>query len=156
MVGEPFTSLWVYSRAVVSSTPSIRQRVLIEDIPREEAIMKDLSSLYVATFGVVFLAYVLKNLPRFSTSIHWLSFLNKEHFFRKVIDVSEREKLQPSLVLSALALATLLQSSELGLGHDGRVRALWLRDSAQSYLEASWAASAIDSSLAQAAMVRES
>ncbi|KAH8119434.1 hypothetical protein DFH11DRAFT_1501181 [Phellopilus nigrolimitatus] len=89
----------------------------------------------------------------FGSNIHWLSFLNEHHFFRRLSDPFEREKLQPSLVLSALALATLLQSSELGLGHGGRERALWLRDTAQSYLEAAWTASPIDPSLAQAAML---
>ncbi|KAI5123891.1 hypothetical protein M0805_005707 [Coniferiporia weirii] len=100
----------------------------------EAEIMKDLSFL-------------------FNSSIHWLSFLNERHFFRRLSDRSEREKLQPSLVLSALALATLLQSSELGLGMRGRERALWLRDTAQSYLESSWNSSSVDPSLAQAAML---
>lgn len=94
-------------------------------------------------------------LPSFNNSIHWLSFLNERHFFRTLLDSSEREKMQPSLVLSALALATLLQSSELGLSQRGRERALWLRDAAQSFLESSWNASIVDPSLAQAAMVSE-
>ncbi|THG92671.1 hypothetical protein EW145_g8630, partial [Phellinidium pouzarii] len=89
----------------------------------------------------------------FHSSIHWLSFLNENHFFRRLLDRSEREYLQPSLVLSALALATLLQSSERGLGQRGRVRALMWRDAAQAYLESAWNASAVDPSLAQAAMV---
>ena len=63
--------------------------------------------------------------------------------------------MQPSLVLSALALATLLQSSELELGSAGRERALHLRDIAQAHLESSWNASSVDPSLAQAALVGE-
>jgi len=66
---------------------------------------------------------------------------------------TEREKMQPALVLSALALAKLLQSSELGEGERGRMHALTLRNAAQAFLEASWSASAVDSSLAQAAML---
>ena len=42
--------------------------------------------------------------------------------------------MQPSLVLSCLALATFLQSSEIGLGKAGRDRAIWLKESAESAL----------------------
>ena len=69
------------------------------------------------------------------------------------MDPTEREKMQPALVLSALALAKLLQSSELGEGERGRMHALALLEAAQTSLEAAWSASAVDSSLAQAAMV---
>lgn len=90
----------------------------------------------------------------FNSSIHWLAFLNDRYFFRRLWDPSEREKLQPALVLSALALATLLKSSEVVLGARGRERALWFRDNAQSYLEQAWSNSTVDPSLAQAAMVK--
>lgn len=89
----------------------------------------------------------------FNSSIHWLSFLNERYFFRRLSDPTERERMQPALVLSALALATLLQSSEIELGEVGRQRALRLRDVAQSHLEASWNTSCVDPALAQAAMV---
>lgn len=89
----------------------------------------------------------------FSNSIHWLSFINEQHFRRTLLDPSEREKIQPSLILAALALATLLHSSELEYGQRGRDRALWLRDAAQSLLESAWNQSILDPSLAQAAMV---
>ena len=69
-----------------------------------------------------------------------------------ITDENEREKVQPSLVYAARALATLIQSSEVGRGHMGRERALWLRDAAQSFLEASWRTP--EPALAQAAMVR--
>ena len=90
----------------------------------------------------------------FNSNIHWLSFLNEKYFLRRLSDPSEREKMQPSLVMSALALATLLQSSEIELGELGRQRALRLRDAAQSHLEAAWNAGCIDPELAQAALVR--
>jgi hypothetical protein len=89
---------------------------------------------------------------RFNNHIHWLSFINERHFFRMIADEVEREKMQPSLVYAALALATLIQSSEVGRGQMGRERALWLRDVAQQFLEASWRTP--DPALAQAAMVR--
>lgn len=127
----------------------------------EAIIMKDLTFLYVFLFFPTQISTKYRQLTRlvlplchsFNNSIHWLSFLNERHFFRTLLDPSEREKMQPSLVLSALALATLLQSSELGLGRRGRERALWLRDTAQSFLEAAWNVAIVDPALAQAAMV---
>ena len=88
----------------------------------------------------------------FNNHIHWLSFINERHFFRMLADEVEREKMQPALVYAALALATLIQSSEVGRGQMGRERALWLRDVAQQFLEAPWRSP--DPALAQAAMVR--
>lgn len=121
---------------------------------READIMEDLTSLCVSHFPYhrIHLNSRLRN--RFNSSIHWLAFLNERYFFRRLWDPSEREKLQPALVLSALALATLLKSSEVGLGVRGRQRALWFRNNAQSYLEQAWSSSSVDASLAQAAMVR--
>jgi hypothetical protein len=62
--------------------------------------------------------------------------------------------MQPSLVFAGLALATLMKSSEMGLGTAGRNRAVWLRDQAQTSLEASWNSQWIDMALAKAALVR--
>lgn len=75
-------------------------------------------------------------------------------FLRAICDPVEREQLQPSLILSGLALATLMKSSEIGLGEPGREHALLLRDSAQKALETSVASQWIDPTLAQAALVR--
>lgn len=79
--------------------------------------------------------------------------MNLPIFFEKLYDPLKRPSLQPSLVLSALALSTLMQSSETNLGDIGRQRALLLRDAAQSSLEASISAGWIDHSLVQAALV---
>lgn len=73
-----------------------------------------------------------------------------------LFDPHRRTFMQPSVVLSALALATLMKSSEAGMGAEGRRFAEWLRDAAQSSLEASLSASWIEPSLAQAAFVRVS
>lgn len=62
--------------------------------------------------------------------------------------------MQPSLVLSALALSTFFQSSESDQGKFGRDRALRFRDEAQGALEASFNAGWVDETLAQAAWVR--
>lgn len=62
--------------------------------------------------------------------------------------------MQPSLVLAALALSTLMKSSEVGLGAQGRSFALWLREAAQSALDASLAVNWMEPALAYAAYVR--
>lgn len=62
--------------------------------------------------------------------------------------------MQPSYILASLALATFLQSSETGLGAEGRNKALRLRDEAQSALEASLNTGRLDHELAKAAWVR--
>jgi len=53
-----------------------------------------------------------------------------------------------------LAVATFLQSSENGLGAEGREKALRLRDGAQSSLDASLNAGRLNYDLAKAAWVR--
>ena len=61
--------------------------------------------------------------------------------------------MQPSYILAMLALATFLQSSETGLGTEGRNKALRLRDEAQGALDASLNAGRLDHDLAKAAWV---
>ncbi|KII92940.1 hypothetical protein PLICRDRAFT_679940 [Plicaturopsis crispa FD-325 SS-3] len=61
--------------------------------------------------------------------------------------------MQPALVYAALALTTLMRSSELELGASGRSRAMWLRDVAQSELDKSWNTQFIDYMLAEAALL---
>lgn len=75
-------------------------------------------------------------------------------FFEKLYNPGQRITLQPSLVLSALAVSILMKSSEADLGERGRSHALLLRDAAQSSLEASISTGWIEPSLAQAALVR--
>jgi hypothetical protein len=74
-------------------------------------------------------------------------------FLRTLHSPDERSRLQPSLLYATLALATLVRSSELELATQGRTRALWLRNVAQSTLESSWNSSWVDDKLAQAALV---
>ncbi|KZS98636.1 hypothetical protein SISNIDRAFT_472465 [Sistotremastrum niveocremeum HHB9708] len=61
--------------------------------------------------------------------------------------------MQPSLVLAGLALATLMRSSEIGLGQSGRLQALELRNAAQASLQSSYESGWIDTTLAQAALI---
>ncbi|KAH7928462.1 hypothetical protein BV22DRAFT_1030769 [Leucogyrophana mollusca] len=87
----------------------------------------------------------------FRTSNYWFSFINVPHFLANYFNGEKRDQMQPSLLPAALAIATFFQSSEAGLGKEGRDRALRLRDVAQGALEASLNAGWIDDSLAQAA-----
>ncbi|CAG8648862.1 3167_t:CDS:2, partial [Acaulospora colombiana] len=88
-------------------------------------------------------------------STYWLSHIHFGRFMRDLCDPERRLGIQPSLVLAILSVATLMKSSEAGLGIEGRKFALWLRDAAQASLDASVNASWIDPSLARAAFVRD-
>ncbi|KAJ3785251.1 hypothetical protein GGU10DRAFT_269626 [Lentinula aff. detonsa] len=87
----------------------------------------------------------------FRASNYWFSFFHVPTFFGQFFDTIKRENMQPSLVLAALALSVFWQSSEIEEGEKGRIRALRLREEAQSALEASFNAGFIDETLAQAA-----
>ena len=90
----------------------------------------------------------------FRSSHYWFSFLNVPRFFNTFTDPVRRGRMQPSLILSLLAISTLLQSPERAYAEESRRMAVLLRDEAQTYLEASLHARAIDEELAQAAWVR--
>ncbi|GLB38529.1 putative GAL4-like Zn(II)2Cys6 (or C6 zinc) binuclear cluster DNA-binding domain [Lyophyllum shimeji] len=87
----------------------------------------------------------------FNVSNYWFAFFHVPSFYANYFDPVKRDRMQPSLVLALLALSTFWQSSEVGLGHLGRERALRFRDEAQSALDASFNAGWIDETLAQAA-----
>ncbi|TFY66432.1 hypothetical protein EVG20_g4654 [Dentipellis fragilis] len=90
----------------------------------------------------------------FSQSGYWFTFIDGSEFLRTLYDpVARAAWTPPAFVLAALALATLMQSSEAERGAAGRIRALWLRDAAQAALETAWAAHAVDLGLAEAAFV---
>jgi len=89
----------------------------------------------------------------FKASNYWFSFFHIPSFFGTFFDPERRQRIQPSLVLSLLALSTFWQSSEVGYGREGRERALRLRDEAQAAMDASFNAGWIDETLAQSAWV---
>lgn len=62
--------------------------------------------------------------------------------------------MQPALIMAALAMATLMKSSEIELGSEGRHRAVRYRDSAQTLLESACNQQLVDYTLAEAALVR--
>ncbi|KAI9511557.1 hypothetical protein F5148DRAFT_974976 [Russula earlei] len=89
----------------------------------------------------------------FRSSSYWFSFLNVPRFYNTFMDPLRRNRMQPSLLLSLLAVSIFLQSPERAYPEDGRRMAVLLRDEAQGYLEASLHSRAIDEELAQAAWV---
>jgi hypothetical protein len=89
----------------------------------------------------------------FRASNYWFWFFHIPTFFGNFFDPTRRRQMQPSLVLALLSMSTFWQSSEVGMGHIGRDRALRFRDEAQGALEASVNAGWLDETLAQAAWV---
>jgi hypothetical protein len=89
-----------------------------------------------------------------SSSFHF-SFLNIPRFYGNFLDPVRRSRMQPSLLLSLLAMSTFIQSSERADAEGTRRIAVLLRDEAQGALEASLHARSIDEELAQAAYVRQ-
>ena len=90
----------------------------------------------------------------FRVTPYLFCFFNVPRFFSLFSDRARRLELQPSYILAMLAVATFLQSSETGLGTEGRNKALRLREEAQSALDASLNAGRLDHDLAKAAWVR--
>ncbi|KAF9519727.1 hypothetical protein BS47DRAFT_1083978 [Hydnum rufescens UP504] len=93
----------------------------------------------------------LSHLFRISNS--FIACINVPLFFSTFHHPSQREHVQPSLVLAMLALSTLLQSSEIGFGQEGRLKALELRDLAQSHFDMSLNCGWVSPDLAQAALL---
>lgn len=89
----------------------------------------------------------------FSASNYWFAFVNVPRFFSRLLDPAQRTRLQPSLILAALAAANFIRSSEQENGAKGRAWALTLRERAQSALDASLNSRWIDESLVQASWV---
>jgi hypothetical protein len=90
----------------------------------------------------------------FRVTPYLFCFFNVPRFFSLFSTPARRLELQPSCILAMLTVATFLQSSESGLGAEGRNKALRLRDEAQSALDASINAGRLDYDLVKAAWVR--
>ena len=90
------------------------------------------------------------------SSPSWVSIINLPRFFDTLLNPVRRHSLQPSLLLSVLALGTLAQSSEAEKGARGRQRAFRLLEMAHGALEGALATGWVDIGLAQAAYVSHS
>ncbi|KAJ7694383.1 hypothetical protein B0H17DRAFT_1057522 [Mycena rosella] len=92
----------------------------------------------------------------FSDTGHWLCFLNLSFFLDMLWSAEERLKIQPAFILAGLAMAELMRSSNSERGANGRSRAAWLRDNAQTALQIAMSGGNddwIDASLAEAALI---
>ncbi|TFK94583.1 hypothetical protein K466DRAFT_535614 [Polyporus arcularius HHB13444] len=83
----------------------------------------------------------------------WVSFLHLPRFFDALFNPVRRSSLQPSLLLSALALGAFAQGSEVENGAQGRQKALKLLEMAHGALEGALATGWVDIGLAQAALL---
>jgi hypothetical protein len=91
---------------------------------------------------------------RFDSIAPALSFINIRLLRDTLYNPDERSKIQPSFILSGLAMAFLVQSGQRDVNSSSlRNRAVTLRDQAQLALEVSWNSQWVDPSLAQAAVV---
>ena len=90
----------------------------------------------------------------FQASPCWVSFIHLPRFFDTLFNPVRRHSLQPSLLLSALAVGALTQSYEVENGATGRQKALKLLELAHGALEGALATGWVDIGLAQAALVR--
>ncbi|KAJ7484846.1 hypothetical protein B0H11DRAFT_2018961 [Mycena galericulata] len=92
----------------------------------------------------------------FSDTGHWLCFLNLSFFLDMLWNAEERLKIQPAFILAGLAMAELMRSSEAERRENGRSRAAWLRDNAETALSIAMSGGNgdwIDASLAEAALI---
>ncbi|TBU25488.1 hypothetical protein BD311DRAFT_764367 [Dichomitus squalens] len=87
----------------------------------------------------------------FHASIYWVSFIHIPRFFDALLNPTTRGSMQPSLVMSALAIGLFSQSSEAEKGAAGRAKALQLIEIAHSSLQASMASGWVNVELIQAA-----
>ncbi|KAI0334961.1 hypothetical protein GY45DRAFT_1317409 [Cubamyces sp. BRFM 1775] len=95
--------------------------------------------------------YIISDLRAlFQSAASWMSFIHLPRFFEMILKPSRRTELQPSLLLGALALGTLTQSSEIERGRKGRQRAIKLLDMAHGALQSSLSTGWVDVGLAHA------
>ncbi|KAH9924623.1 uncharacterized protein BXZ73DRAFT_91217 [Epithele typhae] len=86
----------------------------------------------------------------FTSSLWWMSFIHLPRFWDTLLTPSRRTSMQPSLVLSALAVGVFCQSSEAERGAAGRRKALRLMELALSSVQGSLASGWVDFGLIQA------
>ncbi|KAI0769420.1 hypothetical protein BD413DRAFT_477518 [Trametes elegans] len=88
----------------------------------------------------------------FTTTSYWLSFIYLPVFLNDLHDPNMRGRMQP-LIMSALAMAMLMKSSEIEHGAHGRQMALSLHSRAQRCLEQACSSQVFDHTLAEAALI---
>ncbi|KAL1945856.1 hypothetical protein VTO73DRAFT_1858 [Trametes versicolor] len=89
----------------------------------------------------------------FSTSSYWLSFVCLPILIRDLGDPTQRGRLQP-FIMSALAMAMLMKSSELECGPKGRDLACLFHQRAKASLLSACNSQSVDYTLAEAALMQ--
>ena len=104
---------------------------------------------------LVFFLFLLTCLHiRFRDTEYHLAFLNLPLFLRTLWHPEDRVRsIRPVFILAAMAMATLMKSSEFEGGLMGRDKALWYRNEAEKAMEQSYASGERSVGMAQAALV---
>lgn len=85
--------------------------------------------------------------------MQWFQFLNRSLFFTTLYHDVDRYEIQPALILSMLAITTLVKSANQGPFAVGKQNAVTFADAARSMIQQSIVANKVDPTLAQAALV---
>jgi hypothetical protein len=89
----------------------------------------------------------------FDMNMQWFQFFNRSLFFTTLYHDVDRYEIQPALILSMLAITTLVKSAHQGPHAVGKQNAVTFADAARSMIQQSIVANKVDPTLAQAALV---
>ncbi|KAJ9113868.1 hypothetical protein QFC19_000061 [Naganishia cerealis] len=89
----------------------------------------------------------------FDMNMQWFQFFNRSLFFTTLYHDVDRYEIQPALILSMLAITTLVKSAHQGPNAVGKQNAVTFADAARAMIQQSIVANKVDPTLAQAALV---
>lgn len=99
------------------------------------------------------MGYGADALGSFDMNMQWFQFFNRSLFFTTLYHDVDRYEIQPALILSMLAITTLVKSAHQGPHAVGKQNAVTFADAARSMIQQSIVANKVDPTLAQAALV---
>jgi hypothetical protein len=86
-------------------------------------------------------------------NMQWFQYFNRSLFFATLYHEVDRYEIQPALILSMLAITTLVKSAHQGPNAVGKQNAVTFADAARAMIQQSIVANKVDPTLAQAALV---
>ncbi|KAJ9101792.1 hypothetical protein QFC21_003131 [Naganishia friedmannii] len=89
----------------------------------------------------------------FDMNMQWFQYFNRSLFFATLYHEVDRYEIQPALILSMLAITTLVKSAHQGPSAVGKQNAVTFADAARAMIQQSIVANKVDPTLAQAALV---
>ncbi|KAJ9122817.1 hypothetical protein QFC24_004248 [Naganishia onofrii] len=89
----------------------------------------------------------------FDMNMQWFQYFNRSLFFATLYHEVDRYEIQPALILSMLAITTLVKSAHQGPNAVGKQNAVTFADAARAMIQQSIVANKVDPTLAQAALV---